>query len=258
MARGKKDNVVQSVMRAIDILESFDSGSAELGVSDISRAVGLHKSTVYGLLNTLAQRGYVDQDPASGKYRLGIKLFEMGCRVTDRMDLQTQAVPVLEDLVSKFQETVHLVVRDGRDVVYVAKRECARSVRIASSVGRRLPCYCTGVGKAMLSELSEEELDALYKGRELRAFTRNTITDLDRLKQELRAIRERGYSFDMEEFDVGVRCVAAAVKDHTGRVVGALSIAGPASRMTQERMSEMAVAVKQAARYLSRQLGDMS
>ncbi|MEA4882464.1 MAG: IclR family transcriptional regulator [Clostridia bacterium] len=253
--RGKQDNIVQSVMRAVDILEALERSKGEFGVSDLSRELGLHKSTVYGILNTLAQRGLVEQVTSTGKYRLGIRLFEMGHRIIEEMDFQSLAAPIMESLVEKYQETCHLVVRNGPDVVYVEKRESARSVRIASKVGTRLPCYCTGVGKALLAEMTDDEVEELYKGKQLKAFTSSTMTDMGLLREELRKIRKQGYAEDYGEFDESVMCVSAVVTNHTGRPVAAISISGPSSRMDEARMREMALAVKEAAERLSRQLG---
>jgi DNA-binding IclR family transcriptional regulator len=251
----QKHRAIQSVERALDILEAFERGPAEIGVSELGRETGLHKSTVFGLLNTLCRRGYVEKNPESGKYRLGLRAFQIGSVVLNRMDLPALAAPILQELVDKHQETVHLVVRDGFNVVYIAKRESPRSVRIVSQVGRRLPCYCTGVGKVLLAHMPEEELQALLSANELKRFTRNTIVEPQALKAELRVIRERGYALDNEEIEEGLKCVAAPVRNHTGKVVAAMSVAGPASRMTSGRIAEIIDSVKSAALELSRRLG---
>lgn len=255
MPQDRSRGLIQSVDRALSIIEAFRNGSDELGVTELGKRLGLHKSTTHGILTTLCSRGYVEQDPITGKYRLGIRLFEMGSLVLDRMDLQIQAGPILDGLREGFQETVHLVIADGLDVVYISKRESPRSVRIVSQVGRRLPCHCTGVGKVLLAALAPGDLDRLLGTGELKRFTQNTITDPKQLREELDRVRECGYAFDNEEIEEGLRCVAAPVSDMTGKAIAAISVAGPRSRMTLERMSGMAGTVKTAARDLSRRLG---
>ncbi|MGE5485680.1 MAG: IclR family transcriptional regulator [Ignavibacteriales bacterium] len=248
-------NVVQSVERALDIIEALEQGPAEIGVSELGRRLGLHKSTIFGLLNTLSKRGYLEKNQETGKYRLGLRAFEVGSTVLNRMDLPALAGPILQNLVNDHQETVHLVIRDGFEVVYVAKRESARSVRIVSQVGRRLPCYCTGVGKALLAYIPEEDIEAFFRKTGFRKFTKNTIADLETLKAELERIRVEGYAIDNEEIEEGLKCVAAPVRDHTGKVVAALSVAGPASRMTGEKIAQLVSCVKAASAELSHRLG---
>lgn len=210
---------------------------------------------MFGLLNTLSQRGYLEKNPETGRYRLGLRVFEVGSTVLDRMDLPALAGPILQRLVERHEETVHLVVRDGGYVVYIAKRESPRSMRIVSQVGRRLPCHCTGVGKALLAYLPEEELEALVRENGLARYTRNTITDMAALRAELAKIRAQSYAMDNEEIEEGLRCVAAPVRNHTGKVVAAMSVAGPSSRMTPERVSEIIESVKAASWELSHRLG---
>ncbi|MBC7223827.1 MAG: IclR family transcriptional regulator [Anaerolineae bacterium] len=249
-----RERTIQSVDRAIALLERLADRGGSASLSDLARDVGLSRSTVHGLLSTLRARGLVVQE-GNGHYALGIKLFELGSAAVSRLDLRTAAGPILQHLVDQFQETVHLVVGDGLDVVYIDKRESPRSMRIVSQVGRRLPAYCTAVGKAMLALKPEEELDRLLEGATLRAWTPNTITDKETLRTHLREVRQRGYALDNEEIFEGLCCVGAPIRDHLGQVVAALSVAGPSVRMGPERKEEIIPAVMEAAAEISHRLG---
>lgn len=251
----KAVNTIQSIDRALNILECFSSGSQELGVTEISKLLGLHKSTAHGILITLEQRRYLEQNPETGKYKLGLKLFELGNLVQDGMDLKLIAGPFLQRLVEEHGETVHLVIMDQGEAVYIDKRESPQSMRIVSQVGKRLPCHCTGVGKTLLAFLPEETLDAIIREKGLPRFTGNTITDPAVLKEHLRQVRRQGYAIDDQEITEGLRCVAAPIRNHTGNVVAAMSVAGPSIRMGPEKIGSIITSVTQAAEELSAKLG---
>ncbi|MEJ2352496.1 MAG: IclR family transcriptional regulator [Anaerolineales bacterium] len=250
----RQSGTIQSVERAIMILEQLADCGGSASLSDLARSLGLSRSTVHGLLATMRQRGFVTQD-SNGHYALGIKLFELGTLAVSRLDLRVIAGPILQRLVDEFNETVHLVVGDGLDVVYIDKRESPQSMRIVSQVGRRLPAYCTSVGKAMLAFLPEEELDELLTGVEMQPWTHNTITEKEQLKAHLREVRRRGYALDNEEIFEGLRCVGAPIRDHLKQVVAAVSVAGPSVRLGPDRISEIIPAVVKAATEISHQLG---
>lgn len=236
------------------ILEQLADCGGSASLSDLARNLGLSRSTVHGLLATMRQWGFVTQD-SNGHYALGIKLFELGTLAVSRLDLRVIAGPILQRLVDEFNETVHLVVGDGLDVVYIDKRESPQSMRIVSQVGRRLPAYCTSVGKAMLAFLPEQELDELLARVELQPWTHNTITDKEQLKAHLREVRRRGYALDNEEIFEGLRCVGAPIRDHLKQVVAAVSVAGPSVRLAPDRISGIIPAVVKAATEISHQLG---
>lgn len=246
---------VQVLDRAVKILDCFAGEEAELGVTEISKVLRLHKSTVHRLLEALKSYGLIRQDPQSEKYFLGVKLFELGCRAVARLDLRERARPVLEQLVSETGETAHLCILDQGEVLYLEKVESPQTLRIPSQVGQRNPAHCTAVGKALLAYLSEDELDSLVRVKGLKRYTKNTIVVLGQLKKELALVRERGFSVDNEETEEGLRCVGAPVRDYTGRVIASISIAGPAFRMTDEKLSALAESVKRAAETLSERMG---
>jgi IclR family acetate operon transcriptional repressor len=194
-------------------------------------------------------------DVQSGCYYPGLKLFEIGSLAAGRFELERHAHPALEHLANVSGETAHLCVLDGSDVVYIAKVECTRTLRIPSAIGQRNPAYCTGVGKAILAFLTPVQIDSYIASTSLKPFTRKTLTSAGELKANLRQIAARGYAVDDQEREDGVRCVAAPVRDRAGEVIAAVSIAGPSTRITKERVLELAGHVMQAASQISTALG---
>ncbi|ABB14375.1 MULTISPECIES: IclR family transcriptional regulator [Carboxydothermus] len=255
MKKNNNDTLIQSVDRALRILDTFSLKEKELGVTEIANRLGLHKSTVFGLLRTLEHWGYVEQNQVTGKYRLGLKLLELGNRVKEGLDLRAVALPFLQDLVERYGETVHLAVHDRGEIVYIEKVEGPNAIRMYSQIGRRAPMHCTGVGKAILAFRPEKEIEEIIRTKGLKYFTPNTITDPKKLHEELSLIRENGYSLDREEIEIGLRCVAAPIRDSQNTVVAAISVAGPSIRMTEEKIQELIVSVKEAALEISKRLG---
>jgi DNA-binding IclR family transcriptional regulator len=247
-----KNGLVQSVSRAISILQCFER-TPELGVSEISRLLGLNKSTAFGLISTLEQHQFLEQNKESGKYRLGIELFRLGTKV--KADLLSIATPYLKNLADIYKETVHLVVHSDSDVLYLDKIESPHSMRICSKVGERLPLYCTGVGKAILAHLKEEEIKDILKKTSFQKRTDKTICDSDLLYEELLKIREKGYAEDDEELEVGLKCIAAPIFNHQGKPVGAISVAGPTSRMSAELTRNISKTLMEYTKEISRKLG---
>jgi IclR family KDG regulon transcriptional repressor len=207
------------------------------------------------LMMVLEQHRLVDKNPDTGRYRLGLKLFEFGSKVIGAIDLRRQARPYLDRLQRELGETVFFCLLDDGQVLYLEKIESQQSVRTACDVGSRAPSYCTAVGKAMLAELTDAEVSEIVRRSGLKAFTPNTITTGTALKTELRAVRARGYAIDNEEKEPGLRCVSAPVRNDSGKLLAALSVSGPAFRVTRERVPEIAKAVMQAAAELSHELG---
>jgi len=242
----------------MSILNALAARQEDFSLAELSGTLGLHKSTVHRLMMVLESHGLVSRNPGNGHYRLGLKLFELGSKAIATLDLREHSRPHLTRLLQEAQETVHLCVLDSGDVVYVEKMEPERSVRMASRVGRRHAAYCTAVGKAMLAELPESELDAILRQTQLKPFTPRTITSAEVLKAELKLIRARGYAVDNEEFEEGVRCVGAAVRDHSGRAIAAVSVSGPSFRLTESKIPAVAECVGRAARELSSELGFVS
>jgi len=246
---------VQVLDRALAILDELGSQRGECSLVELSHTLGLHKSTVHRLIMVLDRHRLIEKNPQTGRYRLGLKLFELGSRAIGGTDLREHSRPHLSRVMYETEETVHFCILDQGEVLYVEKMEPQRSVRMASSVGRRAPAHCTAVGKAILAELAETEVDDVVRQRGLRSMTRKTVATPGQLRAELNAIRARGYAIDDEEHEEGVRCVGAAVRDYNGRPVAAISVSGPAFRVTKEKVSVIARSVVDAANALSAELG---
>jgi len=249
VARDDAHYAVQSLDRAIDLLEAFTTGDEERGVAELARELGLPRTTVHRLLAALTHRGLLAHDPQTGRYRLGLKLFELGSRVEDTLDLRRVARPFLQDLMSRSGETTHLVVLDGTDIVFVDKVETNNPFRMVSQTGRRLPARFSGSGKALLANLSAEELRYRFAA---------TDPDLETLRAELVRVRARGWAIDDQETQPGLRCVGTVVRDRNGNVVAGLSISGPLVRVGDERLSELSDVLLKTADQISRALGYQS
>ncbi len=246
---------VQVIDRAASILECFTFEDPELSVSEISAKRGLHKSTVHRILIALEYNHLIQQNPENGKYHLGIRLFELGNRAVARLNLREIAKPHLIRLMEETQETVHLAVLDGGEVLYVEKVEGPHALRMPSRVGRHIPTYCTSLGKAMLSCLEESEVRRILQRGPLKSYTPNTITSIQKLLADLETTRRRGYAIDNEEIEVGLRCVGAPIRDYSGGMVGAISVAGPSARMMTEKIPSLGRLVMKVAAAISQHLG---
>ncbi|MHB1397209.1 MAG: IclR family transcriptional regulator [Trichloromonadaceae bacterium] len=252
----KSEYIIQAVSHALDLLEQFHGEVDELGVTELSKRLKLHKNNVFRLLATLESRGYIEQNRATENYRLGLKSLELGQTFIKQMGLLRQAKPILEKLVGACNETSYVAIFKDGYIVYLDVVETDLTVRVVSRVGSRLPAYCTASGKVHLAHMSDEEVEALLPAKELKAYTPNTVVDRDKLTQELRKVAEAGYAVDDEEVDIGVRCIAAPIRDYTRRIVGAVSISGPAMRFSDERLEKELVPLAiQAGEELSTRLG---
>lgn len=245
---------IQSVERAAMILDCLFKGPMSL--SELSRELGLHKSTVHGLLQTLLKYAHVQQDAVTGHYRLGYRLLALGSAFLEQCDLREAAAPYLRKLVDEHGETVHLVIMSDGQVVYLDKIDSPQSIRMVSRIGRHLPSHCTGVGKAMLAFLPPEKVRAIIDKWGLPRYTNNTITTWSELTAELARIRQQGVAYDREEIEDGLRCVAISILGFGSYPVGAISISGPAWRMTEDRIEKMADSLKKVSQELSRQMGE--
>jgi DNA-binding IclR family transcriptional regulator len=246
---------VQVLDRALAILEILSTQGPDLSLGEVSDKLDLHKSTAHRLIMVLERHKFIERNSASGRYRLGLKLFELGTKAVAQLDLRERARPFLERLVLETSETVHLCILDDSEVVYLDKVEPERSVRMATSIGRRNPMHCTAVGKAIMAYLPVAEVEAIIRRHGMKAMTANTITNFLELKKELSTIRQRGYSIDDEEIEEGVRCVGCVVRNFSGEPLAAISASGPAFRVTQGKIAGLAIPVMAAAHGLSSELG---
>lgn len=245
-----------TVLRAVSLLEALADAPPEgMGVSEISKSIGANRSTVYRILSALRPLGYIRDGIEPGTVRLGFRVVELGEKVMGQIDIRRVVRPHLRELATITEETCHLGVLDGLEVVKADMAESEHSIRVFSVPGMRLPVHSTSMGKALLAAMPEDERAALLDQMELTAITPDTITDRGRLEENLAEITERGFSMDLGENESGGRCVGAAILDREGHPVAALSASGPESRMDDERMLRQGRQVKAMADLIGRELG---
>ncbi|MEU4063939.1 IclR family transcriptional regulator [Streptomyces wedmorensis] len=248
--------LVPAVTRAFDILELFLQGDGTLSAPEITRRLQLPRTTTHELVSTLAARNYLVPVPEQpGRYRLGVRTYQLGSRYAEQLDLAAEGRQVAHEVAESCGETVHVALLEDTDVIYVAKVDSTHAVRMVSAAGRRLPAHCTAVGKMLLATLPEAELDERLEGRELVAMTPRSLTDPDVLRAALAEIRILGVALEQQESNPDVSCVAAPVRDRSGAVVAALSISVPVHRWTEDRENELTALAVEGAAELSARLG---
>ena len=244
---------VQSVERIFQLIESLAAHPAGAGLQRLAQDTDLAKSTVHRLLASLVSLGYAAQDE-NGRYRLTLKMFELSSGIVNSMDIMDVAKVHLERLAQRTGEAVHLVIRDGQDIVYIYKTESG-PMRMSSRVGLRSPLYCTGVGKAILATLPADEVANIWQHTTPQKLTTHTIVEFDALQAQLAEVRTNGYAIDDEENELGVRCVAVAIPGVGGRADSAFSISGLAPYMTPERIRRIATLALDARTDIMADLG---
>ncbi|HSB79992.1 MAG TPA: IclR family transcriptional regulator [Candidatus Methylomirabilis sp.] len=251
----ERGGTVQSVERALTLLEALGDCRGEVGIANLSKRVGLHVSTVHRILGTLLERGYARQNPETGRYALGAKTFHLAESYLGQMDLRRLVRPALERLSRETEETANLVILDGGEALYLDKVESPQNLRIFSRIGHRVPLHCSAVGKVLLASRAQKEVEALLGRRPLESLTRSTISCRIQLRRELEKVREQGFALDCEECEEGACCIAVPLKDAQGRVEASLSVSGPSVRLTPKRMEELIPLMRQVAHEVSSQLG---
>jgi IclR family acetate operon transcriptional repressor len=236
------------------LLEIAHRGERGMTLSECASVLGFSKATTHRILQTLTRREFLRFDEDRGTFTLGVANLRLGIEFLERLDLRREALPTLRELADATGETAHLGRLSGTNVVYIEKVESSQAVRMYSRVGDTMPGYSTGIGKAILAFLDDDELESHLPDVLVRRAA-NTITDLDDLRAELRRTRRRGYSIDDVENEDGIRCTGAPVFDHAGRVQAGISVAGPASRMTRERLDELGPIVRAQADLISARVG---
>lgn len=245
---------VRSVAKALCIVDLLAIYQRGMTLGEIASEMHMAKSTLYGLLSTLRDFGYVEQSD-DGKYRLGIRLFEVGHIVADSWNVRKVASAFYDEIINLLGETIHLAVMDQGQVLYIDKKETQQSLRIVSQVGSRLPAHCTGVGKVMLADLSKSELKQIISRHGLIAYTSSTITDPYKIEEELNIIRYQGYAIDKGEIMEGLSCVAVPIRDHSGKVCAGLSVSGPSGRLNEEKLNNTIRILLQKGREISIGMG---
>lgn len=245
---------VESVQKAISILKAFTITEPELGVNELSRRVGLHKSTVSRLLYTLEQGGLIERSPETGKCHLGVGLIGLAGLVLSHSDVRRAARVHLRWLAEVTDETINLAVLDGQEAMNVEHLAGSRLVKNIGWVGRHSSLHCTSTGKVLLANMPENLIER-HIAKPLQPHTRFTITDPAQLRETLAKVRQEGYAVGQEELEEGLNAVAAPVWDDQGRVVAAVSVSGPSYRVSPEKLPELAELVKEGGRRISAQLG---
>jgi IclR family transcriptional regulator, KDG regulon repressor len=255
----KPNNLVQTIERVSFILDILGQNPQGISIRDLSARVQLPKGTTHRLLSSLTYFGYVRQDPRTRSYLLGFRLVELGQLLLSQLDLRKEAEPFLRELAERTKETVHLVFLDRNEIVYIDKVEMVHNhsgLRMASRVGARNPAHSSAVGKMLLAHLPDETLNNIIEEKGLPKRTENTLTDASQLKDHLKIVRRQGYAIDDEENEKGIRCVAAPIYNEMGQAVAAISVSGPAFRITKRTIQEtLKKEVMETALKISQRLG---
>jgi len=256
MVRREKSNyMIQSVSHALDVLEQFGRRGDEIGVTELSKRLKLHKNNVFRLLATLEARSYIEQNKATDNYRLGLKCLQLGQAYVQQIGFLHQAQATLHKLAEQSKESAFVSMRKGMEILPLDFVESKNTVRVGSFLGGTLPLHCTAPGKLHLAFDSEEELRAGLPEK-LNRYTEGTIIDRSLLLKEVDHVRGAGYAIESGEYIADLKCVAVPVRDHTRALVGSISVAGPAHRLTAERIEQDIIPlIVQEGRELSQRLG---
>lgn len=256
MVRREKSNyVIQSVSHALDVLEQFNGNAEEIGVTELSKRLKLHKNNVFRLLATLEARGYIEQNKLTENYRLGLKCLQLGQTFIHQLGLLLQSRAILEDLAKATKESAFVAIRKGSGIIPLDFVESSNAVRVVSFLGMLLPAHCTAAGKIYLVFESEGGLSQTLPER-LERYTEKTTVDRKTLVEQMKEIGELGYAVEQGEFSDEVSAVAVPIRDYTRMLVGALAVVGPAYRLTHESIREtIAPMAVQAGIELSKRLG---
>jgi len=246
---------VQSVDRALALLDYLAQEDREISLTEIAKAMGWPKTTVHGLISTLRDRNYVDQSPITGRYKLGVRLFELGNIVARSWEVRSVARPAMQDLNARINEMVQLATESNGEVLYIEKIDSSHMMRIVSEIGARLPMHCTGLGKVLLAYKKPSEVDWIISKHGLRTMTSHTITNREALEKELAKVRRQGFAIDDREIMEGLRCVAAPIFNSDGEVRYAVSVSGMANSLLGERFEKIQQEIVRTAESISYLMG---
>lgn len=245
---------VKSLQKALEILNLFTE-KPSLGVTEVSEYLGICKSSVHNILSTFKDLEYLEQDAESGKYRLGMQIFNLSKAIGDTYSIIKIADPYMQELSNLTKERCYLAVPYRQEVLYLEAMYPADSIELMRSIlGERAQMYCTGLGKAMLANMGQQQISEYLKGRELKAYTENSITDAETLREELARTRQRGYAIDNMEHEFGVKCIAMPIFDRSRNVNGAVSVSGLSHHFTDEHIAEWAILMKKYVRKIENRL----
>jgi IclR family transcriptional regulator, KDG regulon repressor len=250
----KERYLINSILRASNILKCFSGDKTHFKITELARHLGLDRSTTYRILLSLEKAGFVEKDE-TGTYSLGLAAFEIGNAYLMQTDLIQVSKPIMADLASKVQETVHLAVLSDIEIVYVDKVDSPRTLGVISKLGQRGPLHCTSLGKTLLAFQPEDEQARIIQRIRMNPFTSRTITTKPRLIEELRIIKKQGYALDRREIEEDVECIGAPILNHFGNVIAALSISGPQKKIGTPREKQFIHDVVKAAALISSKMG---
>ena len=245
---------IRSFAKGMNVLELLSDNEA-LTVTQVAKLMNINRAGSHRFLSTLKELGYADKDDSS-RYYLTSKVIELGMKVLDRFEIRKIALPFLQELSAKFNETINLGYFNGEEVLTIDKIDSTEILRMDAGIGGGEPAYCTSLGKAILAFLPDVQLEEYLQATELTPFTSNTVISKDKLKEELMHIKENGYAIDDEELSVGLRCVGAPLFDHSGQALYAISISGPSIRMGSKKIEEMQRELKKICQNLSGKMGN--
>lgn len=245
---------LSSVTSALRLLKSFSEDETEIGISSLAKRLGVAKSTAHRLATTLVSEGFLEQNPDNGRYHLGLTLFVLGAEMRNSMDMSARLKPLLRAMRDSTDETIHLAVLDDASIVYLHNLESRKAISIRSSCGTRKPAFCTSEGRVLLAYASAETVASAFRQKML-ARTPATITDAAKLSRILGDVRASGYAIDDQESEIGMRAIAVPIRDLTGEVVAAASLAAPAQRLTKSGLRELVPMMLAAAEQMSARLG---
>ncbi len=254
-AQKERGGGVQSIERAFAILEEVARHREGIRLGDLSRQVGLHNSTTFHLVKTMMVLGYLRQMPGTKAYRIGRPLFTLAASALDETEMVALATPVLEELSAATHESCHFAVRSGDDVVVLAKTAGRGAFQLAERAGVVRPAHSTALGKILLASLPQHQFDDYLKRHTFTAFTPKTITDPDLLRREVEEVKKNGIAYDDGEFNAEVRCVAVAVRNFSGQVIGAIGLSGPVWRLSISALQDKSRLVRERAEKLSAEFG---
>ena len=246
---------IQSIERAFAILEAIARRPDGIGLGDLSREVDLHTSTAFNLAKTMVTLGYVRQDPVAKTYSIGRPIYALAASAINDVQLVNIAYPLLDELNRETGELCHLAARSGDDIVILAKTDGHSAFGVRDRVGTSRPAHCTAIGKVLLAAMPDTEVDRFLQTGPFQPYTKNTIVDPERIREEIVRVRSGNVAFDDEEFQYEVRCVAVPVRDFTGQTMAALGVSGPIWRISLPKLHEMTDRIRDVAKRLSRNLG---
>lgn len=254
MEKENEEKQMSAVWRTLSILEALSKDDST-NLEQLAKTTQLPKATLLRFLSSLISLGYVYRDDGD-MYHLTLRMFSVGSRSLDHMDLINIARPFTKKLSKDLGETVHMGILDGDRAIYILKEESQYTIRMYSRVGKKIPLYCTAIGKIFLSQMTKEELEAYFSTHQLKPYTPKSVRSISALKDELQHVKSRGWSIDDEEHEENIMCLAAPIKDYTGAIVAAISVSWPLFRFNKDNFEKTVESIKASAQEISKILGN--